>query len=1015
MDSARSVLVLAGTSAADDKAIATALELVANFEGISQYSDFRSLANILVDRVAPWLCSGSAHATSEAERHFDTVFLNGPAHVAFNALVCGLSHSRTHTSELPATQAGPSSEVCARTLVMFTDPRLDGARRLASVLASPSLTSPVSAASLAHLPARIANATLGSSSEAGLVESTYYGVLSSALMFACLRVCQEKPARSPLDETRREDTIVCSFYETSLEGRDSFEELVAVLVGKLVVLRQATLMVDSWISIASESERYGAEQLAFQLGPQRAGESTGSLQEEGAVSVSPEEALCSMISRAPASATAALVRALVTDPPFKENSNRQLHQAGRGQTCFSKSANHGRLRQRALCLLISKSRFALDQLVLQIPFVRPLLPTPRSSLRRIVRSVVDVGAADAGLRTAIQRWANSDFTACHDVALQCQVTRLLLLYMEILRQPNNPQSSLLVDLAGGVCGRLPNSQLAIQRYGMLVGEMTSRLVSDAKPLAFDRKRDSDSDRNGHTGTNSEEDVSDSDLSEIARLEVGDGSSSSGGSREENDEVPDSTLTSPCAQPAVRCLESSSGDDSIIATTRFQKPHVSSSDIILGPSRPSSPQRQPWWCDDDAWSSEDSFAMSMSESDMFVANESSEDQASSPHPRTSPNDGNDNYVGGKVWSTPLLERDYLAVKQHMGAPMSVARILVMLRQLNSGDQKLAVNPELVTSTLRTLCARIERIQNTSDDVPAAWPTLTEAAEDLCLAIFNISPHTFPPSFASGISELRRRALLALAGIDLGRVGSALVENVFAHRDSAYGCRVESVELVCIAMRALAEADDASMASLASGSVPQPRADTIGHVTRRFDRSLQLDEARRVQRGGATRIRRRAPAVAERLFYGIASGLQSLWNSSEEGCGGLAAQALITLGVVVDCAGVACTGRDDMCAALVDAVGAWRVREEAVVRRASALALGAAARAVSKAAARELAGLETSVSTSADLKRSLFGDEGDSGTSSTVEWLRDAANGADGDVYVRQFAAASLRTWATKLVE
>jgi hypothetical protein len=92
-------------------------------------------------------------------------------------------------------------------------------------------------------------------------------------------------------------------------------------------------------------------------------------------------------------------------------------------------------------------------------------------------------------------------------------------------------------------------------------------------------------------------------------------------------------------------------------------------------------------------------------------------------------------------------------------------------------------------------------------------------------------------------------------------------------------------------------------------------------------------------------------------------------------------------------------------MLELCAVWYKNDSVVVRRAVALALGSVARTIDRVWLQDGYGSEVIVG---DSSRMFQGRGG-----ILLQWLKDAAQGGDADVYVRQFSSTSLREWLEKL--
>lgn len=742
-------------------------------------------------------------------------------------------------------------------------------------------------------------------------------------------------------------------------------DLATIVVGKLCTLGYATLLVQRRC-LGDGSVSFRANRLAF------------------------------MIIVAPPSAIPALFRSLITmhevfgADPVRHAANVGVASDGvetsSERSAASTTPRELEIAEEALALFLRKDT-TRKAWALQLIFTYPLLKKPRASLGIVVRSLKVTGALSSSLAHVLQRWSDRTFSSCEDVALQHQVTMALLLLMadffrsETEERRTEVMHSLAVEVATGVGTRLSSTFVEVRRYGMLVGEAMSRsLATGDKPLRFNR------DPHGANSTTVGVDgfESDGSLSDIAMLQLSD----------EDSEV-------------------ASDEDSLRSTE--EGPSASSPTVSM-PSKRTVFDESEWDFSDDDWSTLDSYPLSDDDSDGYKSDvDAAKFLSSGEHSRFS-------------------SFDMSVLRKEISAPFSVTRILGVLRKLNGGDSDLQRKPAVILSTLRALSDRAETSNSGLDESEA----FTRGATEMTSAVFGVDWRRFPESIGEDIGVQRKRALAALVLLDIGSVGGMLIDDVFSSDRADQALRVEAINLVRSAARDMLEqqasrADAAarSNAEAAAGANSLAASQRLGRVTKEFKGSLQTRKEQVLRGQRRTTVSaaagRRLSDTAEPLFYSIAAGVSGLQLVKDGHVGGstmfaqapplgteslsqmahdtkeeLAAHGLITLSALVP-QGAAGRARDDMALALVDVSAPWMRGGTALARRAAALALGSAADALGKAAlASGGAGLGA-----------LLGDASAAG--SALGWLREAADGADPDVHVRQFAARALASWGARIAE
>jgi hypothetical protein len=247
-------------------------------------------------------------------------------------------------------------------------------------------------------------------------------------------------------------------------------------------------------------------------------------------------------------------------------------------------------------------------------------------------------------------------------------------------------------LVTGVSVRLGSSQARVRRYGKLVAEALSRLDDSSKTIALGREPLPKAEK--------EDTGNDSDLSELAMM----AKAESAGDDQDDDE--DEMVTHLSRSLGATDRSNKSQNAAVIA--RCNKLTVNRTD------------KQEWWCDEDDWSSFEEYEMTSEEEDCGAAETTSDDgDARDTEERT-------------VSRAKLIVRagDYDAVKKHVAAPMSVGRVLSLLRRLNNGDEQLATEPDVVASTLRMLHARASSPSAASGALEAGAADLARICKGRC---------------------------------------------------------------------------------------------------------------------------------------------------------------------------------------------------------------------------------------------------------------------------------------------
>lgn len=887
---------------------------------------YGTIARALVDKVAPLLASWPREDSEKGCRLFDAVLLSGNASVAFGEMSSAVA------------ARGQSSEVIARTLVMFVNRRLGGVERLRAVLSAADARDHITA--LVHLPTRIFNVLYAESAnrfEAPdiLQEDQYFGTLAEAIY---LQPKTPDPQR---------------------------DYALSELLNRMVRMKQADSMVSCWLS-RQNTER-----------------------------------IINVILRTPQSSVESLIRALLNMQTDSVATNRRV--------------------RAVLVAVLHESRIACEACISKIPFERPLLKRPRTALKRLT-TAVDRSHGKSLLTRALfiaaERWSAEDFSLFADIQLQRQVTRLLLYYLRRTTDVAESklmsgEDSVMLALVEGVHLRLGQNDVRIRRHGMVIGEASSRHCEEKDPLTFDRDRMTDARKDDARNAGDErfDDGGDSDFTELAFC-VG---------KELSDE--EITGFEQNVDTQSDASEDSRQESNVVDVERTGHSGNEMDDYSTEKRKAGSSRRskgvqvegEEWWTNADgeehAWAQADDW----SSIESYEMTSSSEDEWDSS--------------SGKL---KAQQRDYEAVREKISAPMSVARLLRLLREVNkSSSGGLGVDAETTAAGLRTVGGRAER------SFTQRGTTVHAGAVELLLEVVSVDAERFPEEFMGEIREARRNAMQRLVELDVAECGVALVERVICGRQSDVGKRSECLAMLSAGVRgAQARGREVGrrraeeQAKKAEDQATREGMRRIGTVTRRVRKS---DGAVRLS---GIEVRAWDDEGLGRVFDALASGL----------CGGgggdfieldgrdtqLWAQGIVTLAVVASVAGVTETGgrmRADVVDIAMGQVLGSEAEADAVVRRGCALALGAVVEAMTD---REIQGrVVVGMGAGAGVRvgqgnggavheatvglGDLFGDiEGGeiAGVRRAADWLRHAAKG-DSDVGVRRFAARALRIWAHRV--
>lgn len=609
----------------------------------------------------------------------------------------------------------------------------------------------------------------------------------------------------------------------------------------------------------------------------------------------------------------------------------------------------------AVTAVLRDSASARSAAVHNIPARRPLLARPRLAAPRLVKALEASSGSEAvenALFELATVWSSSRFALHTDFRLQRQATRILLLYlraaaeasMENGSSPAPPQNIMIV-LARGVTARLDHGDNRVRRFGMVVGEAFSKHCGDAKPLRFDRA----SMQNAIQHDAEAEGEGDSDFSDIATCESYAFPDVNGSQSPENSSV---VISEPLGMNGTS-KKAVNGRD-----PKKKRPAVSSWE------GEETGNLETWELEDD-WESLDALS----------------DASSS---------------GGEEEEERLhsKRRDYDALRKAVSAPMSVSRVLKLLRSLTAGDDGPKLESEVVCSTLRTITVRSKK--GVTNDA------LYHAAPELCRAVLLLEPDRFPSDGEAKIAVARKDALVALAVLDIASVGAAFISTAI-DPNSDRGRRVEALSLLADAARTI---DMALTSSPSSEATPSSTTPALGTTTRRLDRSLAVRNKQDQGRGEkAKSISSRLARSTAALFFQLANGLTATEKYSlvlpSERDAGVFAHGLATLAALLELSGPACMERSQMAHALGEMAARAGTHADPAVRRAAALAAGSAAGATAPSDVLDDA------SGPALVLRAGADDPGE-GAGSLVSWLSSAADN-DGDVLVRRFAGLALRKW------
>lgn len=618
--------------------------------------------------------------------------------------------------------------------------------------------------------------------------------------------------------------------------------------------------------------------------------------------------------------------------------------------------------RQALTAFLGASAAARANAARPLQFAVPPLRRPSVAVSRLVSAVRDVGGIEL-LGNAIQQaattWSRRRFAMHADLASQKYLTRLMLVYIRAMDDSmSETRDDVMVILAQGVTYRLDHGDERIRRYGMVVGEAFSWLCGDEKRLRFPRPK--------ITKVNEDDDGGDSDFSDIANNMDGDSVL-----HEETKNELNQTVTEPFSSsvseehPKKQSISYSQSRTRDNGSSHKRERRVARTTWEFEGAEKESPAA--WELEDD-WSS----VPSMSSSD-----ESDEEELSIRQHAT--------------------RKDYEAVRAKVGAPMSITRVLGMLRTANSGsDESLEYDAQLIVSTLRTISARARHSKRAD--------SIYIAAVELSRATFDVASDRFPDEHVEIVSAARRDALLALATLDIESVGAFLITDVAVGVSADLKRRSEALSLLTDAARSVSARGTSTNVRNTSKA---PRTKQLGVVTRRSAQSLR--KSQEAGKGASEKaVANNFTVCASKLFFLLSDGLStprahSVLAPFAETDTAIYAQAIATLAALLSLSGEGCLQRYEMARALTQLTIRASSHSDTAVRRAAAIAAGSAAIATS--AADLAAGWATGTA-------QIVLSPHDGVSDGLFEWLSRAQED-DSDVLVRRFAAMALSQWKQKV--
>uniref|UniRef100_A0A7S3E977 Telomere length regulation protein conserved domain-containing protein n=1 Tax=Rhodosorus marinus TaxID=101924 RepID=A0A7S3E977_9RHOD len=342
-----------------------------------------------------------------------------------------------------------------------------------------------------------------------------------------------------------------------------------------------------------------------------------------------------------------------------------------------------------------------------------------------------------------------------------------------------------------------------------------------------------------------------------------------------------------------------------------------------------------------------------------------------------------------------------LKKQVYATSSIFRLLNLIRDFNRGEEN-ATDPKLLLEALNSVDREAKRRS----------PSAVHYSPELSRSILAVSPGKFPPEEEKMIEKARSSSLENLVQLDIGRVGDMLITKIIYGTSSVLSLRSEALRLLSRGARLTCDrferekdgaADVVSMdiKGATEGEKKAEETKVIGKVIRRNERALAKEKLQQAK------VRNRFAGSAWDLFQSLSWGLRGHGGVLKDAESdhrlpirldgqdtSLLSQIMATLSVFTSCAGPQCLERDRMAEELAMIALSRHDAKEAVVRRASMLALGSAVDALSSHSLL-------------DLQVRLAKDNVD-----IWELLQYKAE-FDPDNATRRFAMSSSARWASKV--
>lgn len=735
-----------------------------------------------------------------------------------------------------------------------------------------------------------------------------------------------------LDEATYFSTLATAIFIQPITSDAQRDRIVSELLARLVVMRKSNILASTFLNQAFSDSHSDLD-----------------------VKV---KRVVSLLQKAPPSSMPHLTRALIEDGQCKSE-------------IFLISV---------LSHLLLNNRSARNAVFYEIPFRYPLLSHVRRATRRIVRSLYkDFDLINEGLIASAEMWSAEEFALGAGVKLQRQVTRLLLYYIRAAAKLNAKDSDrrddqVMMIIVEGVHARLSEEDIRIRRHAMVVGEAASRHARDENPLTFERDgmKQARNDQNRIVGDDEADDGGDSDFSEIGHS-VGSGGKLSSDDGDTDDDDSDILRNSNANNVNLAGMKSRDekasaemnvdGNSTICLsnTSGHGKRRRARSNVVYTWPEPATEH----WENEDDWESPAEY-------------ESSSD--------------NEAILGEHASSHPGLKRDVAALRKKLPAPMSVGRLLELLREMNGSDSgAVTVQVEEAIAAMRVIGA------HTSSRMEERTNAIRPAAPSICVELIRFEAERYPDVAVEELLNARESALVSTIQVDVAACGTELVQTVICGGTADIGRRLYALSVLSKAV--------ASSQTVAHDNRSDVGTRTESIVTMAQHRALQTYSGD----ASIARVRKTEGLtfVFRMLVEGVCAGAGADFIEPDGRDCRVWAQALVTLATLADGAGKGTHGRW-MRGELMDVAmnRVARINGDPIVRRAIAVVLG---HVVDGMADDELS---AGFVENADIVLLVrHKDEGDV-PRQCVEWLQNASEN-DADVGVRRFAMVALRKLSNRI--